>query len=221
MTSPDGLIHRLRPASGEPAGALVLLHGRGADEHDLFPLLDVLDPERRLVGATPRGPLSLPPGGAHWYAVREIGFPDPGTFRPTYELLTRWLDAFLAEQQVAHERLVLGGFSQGTVMSYAVGLGAGRPQPAGIVGLSGFMPTVEGFDLDVADRAGLPVAIGHGAGDPVIGVGWGRQARERLEAAGADVTYEEHPGAHQIDPRFLGRLPAWVAGALGSPGRVA
>ena len=220
MTGSRELIHRIRPASASPAGALVLLHGRGADEHDLFPLLDVLDPDRRLLGVTPRGPLSLPPGGAHWYAVREIGFPDPSTFSPTYELLTGWLDALLAEHGLAHGQLVLGGFSQGTVMSYAVGLGAGRPRPAGIIALSGFMPTVEGFELDLGNRAGLPVAIGHGARDPVIGVQWGRQARERLEAAGAEVTYEEHPGAHQLDPRFLRLLPAWLDGALASAGNV-
>jgi len=221
MTLTDGLTHRIRPAAGSPAGALVLLHGRGADEDDLFPLLDMLDPERRLMGATPRGPLSLPPGGAHWYAVREIGFPDPDTFWPTLELLTGWLDALLAEHNLSHEELVLGGFSQGTVMTHAVGLRTGRPQPAGIIALSGFMPTVEGLELDLANRSGFHAAIGHGAADPVIGVQWGREARESLEEAGAAVTYEEHPGGHQIDPRFLRRLPAWVADALGLAGRVA
>ena len=69
------IAHLERPAAGEPEGLLVLLHGRGADERDLFPLLDLLDPERRLLGVTPRGPLTLPPGGAHWYVVREIGYP--------------------------------------------------------------------------------------------------------------------------------------------------
>ena len=59
------LAHLVRPAAGEPAGALVLFHGRGTSEHDLYPLLDALDPERRLLGVTPRGPLILPPGGAH------------------------------------------------------------------------------------------------------------------------------------------------------------
>ena len=58
----------------------MLFHGRGADEHDLFPLLDVLDPERRLDGYCPRGPLSLPPGGAHWYVVPRVGYPDVPTF---------------------------------------------------------------------------------------------------------------------------------------------
>ena len=57
------LAQRIRPAQGEPQGALVLFHGRGADEHDLFPLLDLLDPDRRLHGFTPGGPLNLPPGG--------------------------------------------------------------------------------------------------------------------------------------------------------------
>ena len=81
-----------RPPAGEPAGALVLLHGRGADEHDLYPLLDALDPERRLAGYTPRGPLSLPPGGAHWYRLGGIPTPDPATFFPTFEQAAAWLD---------------------------------------------------------------------------------------------------------------------------------
>jgi phospholipase/carboxylesterase len=164
-----------------------------------------------LLGVTPRGPLSLPPAGAHWYVVKRIGFPDPATFHPTYELLTGWLDGLLAEHGIDHSRTVLGGFSQGTVMSYAMGLGAGRPQPAGLIALSGFMPTVEGFELDLADRSGFPVAIGHGAGDPVIGVEFARDARERLEAAGAAVTYEEHPGGHHVDPRFVSGLAEWLA----------
>lgn len=214
MSGLDGLAHRIRPAAGEAEGALLLLHGRGADENDLFPLLDLLDPDRRLLGATARGPLSLPPGGCHWYRVRAIGYPDPDTFHPTYGLLTGWLDALLAEHGVEHAAMVLGGFSQGTVMSYALGLGAGRPAPAGIVALSGFMPTVEGFSLDLDDRSGLPVAIGHGELDPVIEVEWARDARERLEAAGADVTYRESPVGHQIDPRFLAELPAWVERAV-------
>jgi phospholipase/carboxylesterase len=125
----------------------VLFHGRGTDEHDLFPLLDLLDPERRLLGVTPRGPLSLPPGGGHWYAVREIGYPDPRTFLPTFEALSEWLDALGAETGLGPERTILGGFSQGAVMSYALGLAGTRPRPAAIVALSGFIPTVEGFEL--------------------------------------------------------------------------
>jgi phospholipase/carboxylesterase len=203
----------IRPAAGEPEGALVLLHGRGADEHDLFPLIDMLDPERRLLGATARGPLSLPPGGAHWYIVRRVGYPDAETFHATYPELAAWLDELLEEHGIPHERTVLGGFSQGSVMSYALGLGAGRPRPAGIVALSGFLPAVEGFELDLGTAAGLPVFIGHGTHDPVISVEFGRDARDRLVSAGAEVTYRESAIPHTIDPAVMRELPDWLRAA--------
>ncbi len=209
--SDSALTYELREATGDPKGALVLLHGRGADEHDLFPLLDMLDPHRRLVGVTPRGPLALPPGGAHWYRVMQVGYPDPSTFFPTYDRLTGWFDSFLQERGVAHDRVVLGGFSQGGVMSYALGLGTGRPRPAALLAFSCFIPTVEGFELDLSDVSGYPVAIGHGTYDPVIGVEWGHEARDRLQAAGADVTWRESPMPHSVDPGFLGELRGWVA----------
>jgi phospholipase/carboxylesterase len=203
--------HLERPAAGEPAGVLVLLHGRGADERDLFPLLDALDPERRLLGVTPRGPLSLPPGGAHWYAFRDVGYPDPATFFETYAALTEWLDGLGFEA----ERTVLGGFSQGAVMTYALGLGSGRPRPAALVALSGFMPTVPGFELSLEPPL-PPVAIGHGTYDPVISVEFSRQARELLEAAGGEVLYREYPLPHAVDPRFLAELAPWVESKLPS-----
>ena len=212
------LEYLVRPSSADPEGALVLLHGRGADERDLLPLIDILDPERRLLGATARGPLSLPPGGAHWYVVRQVGYPDPETFHSTFPTLSNWLDELLAEHGIPPERTVLGGFSQGSVMSYALGLGARRPRPAGILALSGFLPTVEGFDLDWGNAAGLPVAIGHGTHDPVISVEFGREARDRLADAGADVRYEESPLPHTIDPRFVATLREWLRALFAADG---
>jgi len=206
----DSLAYRLRPAAGEAEGALVLFHGRGADENDLFPLLDLLDPERRLVAATPRGPLSLPPGGAHWYVVREIGSPDKETFDASYDLAGGWLEAFAEQTGVPPEQTVLGGFSQGAVMTYALGLGRGRPRPAGLIALSGFIPTVEGFELDLSPPL-PPVAIGHGTYDPVISVEWSRRANQQLEQAGADVLYREYPLPHAIDPGYLSELSSWLA----------
>jgi phospholipase/carboxylesterase len=213
---PEGLTARERPASGEPLGALVLLHGRGADEHDLIPLLDALDPERRLQGYTPRAPLSLPPGGAHWYAVQQIGYPDPSTFLPTYGMVSAWLDDLWETTGLAPEHTVLGGFSQGAVMTYALGLGRGRPRPSALAALSGFMPTVPGFELDLEPPL-PPVAIGHGTLDGVISVEWGRRARQELEAAGADVLYREYPLPHAVDPRFLVELVPWLSAALAAP----
>ena len=188
----------------------MLFHGRGADEHDLFPLLDALDPGQRLVGATPRGPLSLPPGGAHWYVLGGIGTPERTTFASSFAAAAEWVDAFLAEHGLGHDRLVLGGFSQGGVMAYSLGLGAGRPRPAAIVAFSSFVPTVEGFELDLSPPL-PPIAIGHGTLDPVIGVEWSRQARRLFEEAGAEVLYRETPMFHQIDPEFIREVSEWVA----------
>jgi phospholipase/carboxylesterase len=214
MSAIDDLVHELRPAAGEPAGALVLLHGRATDEHDVAPLLDELDPERRLVGIAPRGPLALPPGGAHWYAPRSVGYPDPSTFLDTLELLGGWLDALPDAVGVPTERTVLGGFSQGAAMTYAVGLGEGRPRPAGLIALSGFIPAADGFKLDLGLPDGYPVAIGHGSRDPVIEASFGRSARSKLDEAGADVLWRESPVAHAIDPEFLPELRSFVERAL-------
>ena len=192
-----------RPAAGDAAGALVLLHGRGADEHDLFPLLDALDPERRLHGYTPRAPLALPPGGAHWYVVPRVGFPDTETFAEGFGALTEWFDAL----PYPPDRIVLGGFSQGAVMSYALGLGVGRPRTQALVALSGFIPTVDGWQPDL-ESPFQPIAIAHGTYDPVIPVEFGRQARATLEGAGAGVWYHESPIEHWIDPQVIPQLRA-------------
>jgi phospholipase/carboxylesterase len=195
---------RERPAAGEAAGALVLLHGRGADEDDLFPLLDALDPERRLHGYTPRGPLPLPPGGAHWYVLGGLGTPERETFSASYAALSEFLDA------LPYERLVLGGFSQGCAMAYAMTLFRGRPRPEALVAMSGFIPSVDGFELDLA----LPfprIAIVHGTFDETIPVQWGRAARETLEEAGADLFYRESPIGHWIDPDVIPALREIVA----------
>jgi phospholipase/carboxylesterase len=210
------VIHGSRRAAREPAdGTLVLLHGRATDEHDLLPVIDAVDPERRLDGLTPRGPFTLPPGGYHWYGpVVRVGFPNKETFEQSFALLSDWLDA-----TVDLERTVLGGFSQGSVMAYALGLGAGRPPPAGVLAMSGFLPVVEGFELDLEGRRGLPVAIAHGTHDPVITVQFGHEARDRLSAAGLDVLYRESPVGHGVDPRGIDELRAWLARTL--PARAA
>jgi phospholipase/carboxylesterase len=217
-TTLEALTFRVREAAGDPRGLLVLHHGRGTDENDLFPLLDALDPERRLLGVTPRAPLQLPPGGAHWYVVPRVGYPDPATFQATYATLSAWHDALTAQTGIPPERTVLGGFSQGSVMSYALGLGPDRPRPAGILALSGFIPTVPGWAPDL-ERPLPRFAIGHGTADPVIPIDFAREARECLESAGgdrpADILYREYPLPHTIDPAFLqDELVPWLRDTL-------
>ena len=212
----DLLASLVRPAASAPRGALVLLHGRGTDERDLQPVADALDPQRRLVAVTPRAPWTFPgQPGAHWYRVRRVGFPDEETFAAAYPRLAAWLDALPDALGVPWSRTVLGGFSQGAAMSFALGLGPGpdgpRPAPAGILALSGFLPDVPGYEPALSGREGYPVALGHGAADPVIPVAFAHEARERLLAAGVDLLYRETPGmGHTIDPAFIPRLRDWL-----------
>jgi phospholipase/carboxylesterase len=208
----SALVYRERPATGEAAGLMVLHHGRGADEHDLLELADVLDPQRRLHVVTPRAPLQLPgwPGN-HWYVVRRVGYPDPDTFHASYAELAAFHDELWQRTGIAPERTVLGGFSMGSVMSYSLGLAGERPAPAGILAFSGFTPTVDGWQPSLADRAGLRTFIAHGRRDPVIEVDFGRRARDLLVAGGLDVTYHESDAAHHIDPEHVPAAVDWVS----------
>jgi phospholipase/carboxylesterase len=213
----SALTFQERPAAGAAEGLLVLHHGRGADEHDLLGLADVLDPQRRLRVATPRAPLQLPgwPGN-HWYMVPRVGYPDPETFDAAHRKLAAFHDELWERTGVAPERTVFGGFSMGSVMSYALGLDGARPAPAGILAFSGFVPTVEGWQPDVAGRAaaGLRAFIAHGRQDPVMDVAFARQARDLLEAGGVPVDYHESDAAHHIDPAHLPAAVAWLGQTL-------
>jgi phospholipase/carboxylesterase len=210
------LVYRERPASGEPEGLLVLHHGRGTDEHDLLPLADELDPARRLHAVTPRAPLRLRGWpGYHWYVVPRVGYPDPDTFAASFAALASFHDELWERTGIGPERTVLGGFSMGTVMSYALGLPQDRPAPAGILAFSGFVPLVEGWQPSPADRGGLRAFIAHGRLDPVIEVGFGRAARELLSGAGLQVDYVESDVGHQIDPRNVPRARDWLGATLG------
>jgi phospholipase/carboxylesterase len=210
------LIHRERPADGYAAGLLVLHHGRGADEHDLLSLGDVLDPGRRLHVVTPRAPLTVPGWpGHHWYVVPRVGYPDPDTFAAAYAKLAAFHDELWERTGIAPEQTVFGGFSMGSVMSYALGLGSGRPAPAGILAFSGFVPTVEGWAPDLAGRRSTTRAfIAHGRNDPIMAVDFARRARELLERGGLDVEYHESDAAHHIDPAHVRPAIDWLATTL-------
>jgi len=211
----EPLIRVERAAAGEPEGLLVLHHGRGTDERDLIGLADFLDPERRLRVVTPRAPLQLPGSpGYHWYLVPRVGYPDRKSFEAARAALAELHDGLWEEGGIGPERTVLGGFSMGAVMSYAMGLSAERPAPAGILAFSGFVPTVEGWEPSLADRTDLPVFISHGSRDPVIGVDFAERARELLEAGGLDVTYRTSELGHQIDPAHLRDAATWLGDVL-------
>jgi len=209
------LLHLERAAGGEPEGLLLLHHGRGTDERDLLGLADLLDPERRLRVVTPQAPLRLPGSpGYHWYLVPRVGYPDRESFEAARAALSELHDELWEESGIGPERTVLGGFSMGAVMSYAMGLGADRPGVAGILAFSGFVPTVEGWEPSLADRTGTRAFVSHGRNDPVIGIEFAERARELLSEGGLDLTYRESDLGHQIDPAHLRDAGAWLAEVL-------
>jgi phospholipase/carboxylesterase len=208
----SALTYRERPAGGEPTGLLVLHHGRGSDEGDLLALAEHLDPARRLHVVTPRAPLALGGAGYHWYVVPRVGYPDPETFRAAYRQLAELHDETWERLGLSARQTVLGGFSMGAVMSYALGLGPGRPSPAGILAFSGFVPTVEGRALELPRPTRVLVA--HGRTDPVIEVGFARRARRLLEDAGMDVEYHEGDHGHWIEATDVDAARRWLVDTL-------
>jgi phospholipase/carboxylesterase len=209
------LVQVERPAAAEPEGLLVLHHGRGTDERDLLGLADALDPEARLRVVSPRGPLALPGSpGYHWYLVPRVGYPDHDSFHAARAALAELHDRLWEETGVGPERTVLGGFSMGSVMSYAMALGADRPAVAGVLAFSGFVPTVEGWQPSLADRQGTRAFIAHGRRDPIMDIEFARRARELLEQGGLEVEYRETELGHQIDPAHIADATAWLEETL-------
>jgi phospholipase/carboxylesterase len=111
---------------------------------------------------------------------------------------------------VGPQQTVLGGFSMGAVMSYAMALSAERPAVAGILAFSGFVPTVEGWAPSFGDRLGTRALISHGSRDPVIGVEFAERARQLLEQGGLAVSYYESELGHQIEPAHLTAARRWL-----------
>jgi phospholipase/carboxylesterase len=208
---------RERLADGKPIGLMVLHHGRGTSEQDLLPLADALDPQHQLHVVAPRAPLQLPGSpGYHWYLVPRVGYPDDETFHAAYLELAALHDQLWERTGLAPSQTVLGGFSMGTVMSYALGLGPDRPAPAGILAFSGFIPTVEGWEPELNGREQTRIFIAHGRRDPVIDIFFARQAKEILQAGGLVVEYRESEASHNIDPADLATAVEWLGRLLRS-----
>ncbi len=206
----------------EPQGAasalVVLLHGYGANGDDLIALADGWQPRLpQAVFVAPDAPQSVPgmPGALQWFPLT---FRDPGerwrgvvAIRPT---LDRFLDAELTRYRLAPGRLVLAGFSQGTMLALHVGLRRSIA-PAAIVGYSGLLAGPEHLG-EITARP--PVLLIHGEADDLIPVDALHVAREQLAAAGVAVEWHMRPRlGHGIDPdgqRLAGHFMARALGAL-------
>jgi phospholipase/carboxylesterase len=200
------------PTTATKCSTIVALHGRGTNEHDLLPLIEALALNEVLVIA-PRAPLPFDPrglmGGFAWYEIGQEGTPHQQTFQASVELLRRFLGEIKAVYPVNPERLVLLGFSQGTVIAYASALldpGSVR----GVAALSGYIPQKSGLSLRLRQLNGFPVFISHGAYDEVIPVDFARESAELLRDAGADVVYHEYLMGHEVRSETLRDLSVWM-----------
>jgi phospholipase/carboxylesterase len=206
------LTHMVRPPvepeeGGAASPCLLLLHGRGADEEDLMGLEGALDPRFMIVSA--RGPFRFGPGYA-WYDRSEPGRPDDESLNESVSELREFIEALPGAYGVDPARLYLFGFSQGAVVSSALTMlipGA----LSGIVMHSGYIAAHHrGVDLKPDGLAGKPLFLAHGKYDDIIPVTWGRDAQEYLEAAGAEVIYQEYPIGHSISEESLYDLSEWL-----------
>lgn len=193
---------------------IIALHGRGADENDLVPVVLALELSD-VVLVTPRAPFAFPYGGYAWYNPGQEGMPEPETFRTSLALFRKFVDEVNELYPVDPERLILLGFSQGTVMAYATAL---RDPSAflGIAALSGYIPHRSGVPLQLSKLAGFPVFISHGSNDMMIPVRFGRESAELLNHAGADVTYREYLMGHEVTEDAIRDLKEWVRKMLSS-----
>ena len=195
-------------ANGPSVARLFLLvHGKGADEHDLEPLLPHLDPEGRFQFVLPRAPLPFPPGFT-WYTTD--GIPKGGPeLVASVDALDDLLEGVCAEGGFDRGQAIVGGFSQGAALCLALGLRRSRrARPAGVLAMSGFLPETPGIDYDFENAP--PVLVQHGSTDPLIPVDRGRDAARTLSDAGVPVVYREYPMAHQVAVESLADAAAWL-----------
>jgi phospholipase/carboxylesterase len=211
------LYHLVRQPGEKTEGKpplLILLHGVGSHERDLFGLVTVLDPRFLILSA--RAPLQLPNGGFGWYPVNftEKGpVIDPDAVKQGQAKLT----AFINEAKTAYdvERVYLMGFSQGAIMSVNTLLT--EPELiTGVVAMSGrLLPALSStWVTDPKRLEKFPITVAHGTEDPVLPVSDGRALRDHLQSLPVSVTYKEYRMAHQISDASLTDIQTWLKGQL-------
>ena len=208
------LIHAIYQPEGDgPHPTILTLHGRGANALDLLGLAPYICGGRFLV-ICPQGPLETAIGpestGYAWYPMSLGGAPDIATILASRQKLQEFLEQCLERYPVDRNKLVLLGFSQGGVMAYSVAL-AGARRFAALVALSSWLPQELTPHLTLAEAAPpLPILIQHGTQDSMIEIQRARQSVETLRQARVPLDYREYEMGHEIRPRSLNDLSAWL-----------
>lgn len=213
MSTSIKTIERKPRVVAEQPPLLLLLHGYGSNERDLFAFAGELDPRFYVVSA--RAHLALPWGGYAWYHLGgQPGqlLPDPATRREAVELLERFVADLPGRVGADPRRVYLLGFSQGAMMSLALAARTAQSL-AGVVALSGYLDP-ELLPEPMPSFAGLPILQMHGAYDEIVPVSAAHFTRDLLQATQARFAYHEYPVGHTIHPDGLRRIQAWLTERL-------
>ncbi len=210
QTVQSSLTYKIAPydeADKRPFPTLILLHGRGANEDDLLALVPYLAPQFLIIAV--RAPFPFVYGGATWYETLASGTPQPEQFTESYGRLVEFVRDMKEHYPVDHGRLFFLGFSMGAVMSYAFALT--RPQEVkGVVAHSGYIPENTPLVFDWRETKGKEFFVGHGTLDPVVGIQFGRRAKELLEKNEASVVYREYPIQHSMSEESVSDFSLWL-----------
>lgn len=204
----------------EKSPLLLLLHGLGADENDLFELVPYLDD--RFFIASARAPYNLPYGGFGWFELI-IGPDDIGVnikqFEQSRLKILQFIDEIVEEHDLDKNRVFLCGFSQGAMMSMSALFS--EPQKfAGVVAMSGrAMPEMLPENKDPDALKDFPIFVTHGLHDPLLPIENGRATRELLENLPVDLKYREYPMAHEISAESLSDVREWLTQKLTESGK--
>ncbi len=214
----SALFHRVLPPRSAKkknlSPAVILLHGRGADENDLAGLSSFLDPGLLLLSV--RAPYPFAAGGGYtWYDMGIDGTPDQVMFRESYDRLTAFVTDTLHGYPVDPHRLFLLGFSMGTMMAFSLALTTPR-HFRGVIANSGYVPEKAGLDLRWNELSGTSFFIAHGTHDPVIPVALGRRTRDLFQKSNASWIYREYPMGHEISSESLLDCSSWMRELIGS-----
>jgi phospholipase/carboxylesterase len=191
---------------------LLLLHGYGSNEEDLFSFAAQLPDEYYIISA--RAPYALPPHGNAWYAINfDAGmnkFTDNVQATESRDLISKFIDEVIASYAVDKDKITLIGFSQGAILSYAVAL-TYPEKIQRVAALSGYLHMdIIGEDFSTKNLRKLNFFISHGIVDQVIPVDWARKAPEFFKALSIEAEYHEYPLGHGVAPQNFYDLLNWL-----------
>ena len=191
---------------------LLLLHGYGSNEEDLFSFAPELPDDSYVISV--RAPYDLQPYGHAWYAIHfdadENKFSDNEQAKKSVEIIASFIDEITKQYPIDSKNITLIGFSQGAILSYATAL-TYPEKISKVVALSGYfnqeiLPEV----IDTKAISHLKFFVSHGSVDQVIPVDWARKAKPALENLGLEVEYQEYPIGHGVSPKNFYDFKNWL-----------